>query len=130
MRRLTLFFLCWFGAALLMAAGSAFAEPDKTTIVYSHLSNVGPLNPHMYSPNQMFAQTMVYEALVRLETDGSIAPSLAERWDISPDGTRYTFFLRKDVTFSDGQPFDAHAVEKNFRAILGNAKRHQWLGIT
>lgn len=130
MRFYRLFLLCLSGIAFLVTAGFAMAENSGATLVYSHMSNVGPLNPHMYSPNQMFAQTMVYESLVRLEADGTIGPSLARRWEISADGRVYTFFLREDVRFSDGQPFDAHAVEKNFKAIMGNAKRHQWLGIT
>lgn len=108
---------------------AALAASPKDTIVYSYLSNVGPLNPHMYSPNQMFAQEMVYEPLVRLEAGGKIAPALAERWDISKDGKTYTFFLRKGVTFSDGQPFNADAVVRNFKAIMNNGRRHAWLGI-
>lgn len=128
-----------FSAFVLLAAAvlpsiaakptAALAASSKDTIVYSYLSNVGPLNPHMYSPNQMFAQEMVYEPLVKLEAGGKIAPALAERWEISKDGKVYTFFLRKGVTFSDGQPFNADAVVRNFKAIMGNGRRHAWLGI-
>ena len=116
----------------LSLGGQALAQKHspQETIVYSHLSNAGPLNPHMYSPSQMFAQTMVYEALVRLNPDGSIGPSLAESWDISEDGRVYTFTLRRDVVFSDGQPFNAEAVVQNFRAIMDNRTRHLWLGVT
>lgn len=115
----------------LSSAGSVLAQNYRPgeTVVYSHLGNVGPLNPHMYSPSQMFGQTMVYDALVELRPDGSIGPSLAESWDISEDGRVYTFHLRRDVVFSDGQPFNAEAAVKNFRAIMNNRTRHLWLGI-
>lgn len=102
----------------------------RETVIFSYLSNVGPLNPHMYSPSQMFAQSMVYDPLVRLNPDGSLGPALAERWTISDDGLVYTFFLRQDVRFSDGQPWSAEAAVKNFQAIMGNAQRHRWLGLT
>ncbi len=115
----------------VLAPGSpALAAAPADTVVYSYMSNVGPLNPHMYSPNQMFAQEMVYDALVRLNDDGSVGPSLAARWEVSEDGRTYTFFLREGVSFTDGTPFDAEAVVRNFRAIMGNARRHAWLGLT
>jgi nickel transport system substrate-binding protein len=100
---------------------------EKTTLTFSWSSNVGPLNPHLYSPNQMFAQAMVYEPLVKYSEKGTVIPWLATSWKLSPDGTVYTFQLRKGVVFSDGTPFDAAAVKKNFDAILLNAKRHAWL---
>jgi nickel transport system substrate-binding protein len=99
----------------------------ETTLNVAWPSNVGPLNPHLYSPNQMFAQAMVYEPLVRYLPDGKIGPWLAASWTISPDGKDYTFTLRPGVKFTDGVTFDAAAVKKNFDAIMANAKRHAWL---
>lgn len=99
------------------------------TIVYSSMANVGPLNPHLYSPNQMFAQEMVYEPLVRLGERGEIEPALAQRWEVSEGGLRYTFYLRPGVKFSDGTAFNAQAVVKNFQAIMANKNRHSWLPI-
>ncbi len=43
-----------------------------------------------------------------------IAPSLATRWTLSPDGKTWKFYLRHNVTFQDGTPFDAAAVKFNF----------------
>ena len=43
-----------------------------------------------------------------------VIPSLAERWDISPDNTKFTFHLRKNVKFHDGSPFNAGAVVFSF----------------
>lgn len=114
-------------AALALCAGICSAGEPAGTVVYSYPANVGPLNPHMYSPNQMFAQEMVYEPLVRLGDDGRIHPCLAERWEISGDGLVYTFFLRRDARFSDGTAFDAHVAAKNFEHILANRARHAWL---
>lgn len=112
-------------AALIFSAGGAFAAAD--TLLYSHFANAGPLNPHGYTPNQMYAQEMVYEPLVAFDGGGGIVPCLAESWDVSEDGTVYTFRLREGVVFSDGRPFDAEAAALNFKAIMANRERHSWL---
>lgn len=113
----------------VVCVATAIASPPQgdDVIVYSWNSNVGHLNPHLYSPSQMFAQNLVYEPLVRYQADGTVAPCLAQSWKVSEDGKEYTFELRKDVVFSDGTPFDAAAVKKNIDAVLMNSSRHGWL---
>ncbi|RBW68419.1 nickel ABC transporter substrate-binding protein [Bacillus taeanensis] len=90
--------------------------------------DVGEMNPHVYNPSQLIAQSMVYEPLVSYQNGGELKPHLAESWDISEDGKVYTFHLRQDVKFSDGANFNAEIVKKNFDTILNNAELHSWLG--
>ncbi|MBX9975956.1 nickel ABC transporter substrate-binding protein [Cytobacillus firmus] len=90
--------------------------------------DVGEMNPHVYHPSQMFAQSMVYEPLVSYQDGGELKPHLAESWDISDDGKVYTFHLRKDVKFSDGTSFNAEIVKKNFDTILNHMELNSWLG--
>ncbi|KGJ05975.1 peptide/nickel transport system substrate-binding protein [Paracoccus halophilus] len=52
----------------------------------------------------------LFEGLTRIAPDGSVQPALAESWDISGDGSVYTFRLRPGVTFHDGSAFDAQDV--------------------
>jgi oligopeptide transport system substrate-binding protein len=42
----------------------------------------------------------VFGGLVTLDRDLKVVPDIAKSWEISPDGTKYTFKLRDDVTFS------------------------------
>ncbi|GEK86788.1 ABC transporter substrate-binding protein [Microbacterium aerolatum] len=63
-------------------------------------------------------QRVVLDSLVFQEADGSFSPWLAEDWTVSEDSTTYTFELRDDVTFHDGEPFDAAAVKANFDRIV------------
>ncbi|GAA1524627.1 peptide/nickel transport system substrate-binding protein [Microbacterium ginsengiterrae] len=63
-------------------------------------------------------QRVVLDSLVHQEADGSFSPWLAEDWQVSDDSTTYTFELRDDVTFHDGEPFDAAAVKANFDRIV------------
>lgn len=97
----------------------------KDSLVYVNYRDIRDLNPHLYG-GEMYAQNLLFESLVKITAEG-IKPWLAESWDISDDGRIYTFHLRKDVSFSDGYKFDAHAVQKNFDAVMANKDRHTWL---
>ncbi|SFU17758.1 nickel transport system substrate-binding protein [Kosakonia arachidis] len=113
-------------AALLLCASFA-AKAALPTLTTAWPVNVGPLNPHLYTPTQMFAQSMVYEPLVKYQADGSVKPWLATQWTHSEDGKTWVFTLRDGVLFSNGEPFNAEAAAENFRAVLDNRQRHAWL---
>ncbi len=59
------------------------------------------------------------------DKDGAFRPSLAEKWEVSPDGKSYTFTLRKDVKFHDGTPFNAAAVVANLNRVADPATKSQ-----
>ncbi len=99
----------------------------QADIKFSWSVNAGPLNPHQTTPNQMYAQAMVYESLVRYAEGGKIIPWLAKHWEISEDGVRYRFFLRQDVKFSNGEKFNAQAVKLNLEQVIANIEKHRWL---
>ncbi len=101
---------------------------NKNTLTVAWPRDIGEMNPHIYNPSQLFAQSMVYEPLVSYGDSGELKPHLAESWDISKDGKEYVFHLRHDVKFSDGTSFNAEIVKKNFEAILKNIDLHSWLG--
>jgi len=109
--------------------GSMEANDSINRLIISWSKDIGEINPHMYAPNEIFAQDMVYESLVRYGKSGKIEPWLAEDWEISEDGKEYTFYLRDNVRFSDGTYFTAENAKKNFDAILDNAERHSWLEV-
>ena len=56
----------------------------------------------------------VYETLTKVKEDGSVAPLLAESWEIAPDLKTYTFKLRKGVKFQNGEPFNAETVKFSY----------------
>ena len=60
----------------------------------------------------------VYDPLVwRFPDDDAFYPGLAESWEISEDGLEYTFNLRQDVTFHNGEVFDANSVQYTFERL-------------
>lgn len=113
---------------IALAASNGFAAEsgaDRSTLHYASTKDIRDINPHLYS-GEMAAQNMVFEPLV-VNSEQGVRPWLAQRWEVSPDGKRYTFHLRRDVTFSDGEPFNALAVKLNMEAVLANYQRHAWL---
>ncbi|GFM36007.1 nickel ABC transporter, nickel/metallophore periplasmic binding protein [Desulfovibrio psychrotolerans] len=116
--------LTWLVAASGAVAHATQAEADRE-LVFVNFRDIRNLNPHLYS-GELFAQNLIFESLVR-NVEGGVEPWLAESWDVSADGRVYTFSLRRDVTFSDGEPFNAHAAKMNFDAIIENTERHTWL---
>ena len=59
-----------------------------------------------------------FDSLVAQNADGKFVPWLAKSWTISDDGLHYTFQLRTDVKFQDGEPFNAEAVKANFDHVV------------
>src|SRR4051812_48238277 len=49
----------------------------------------------------------IMEGLVEEGSDLKARPALAERWEISPDGQTYTFYLRPGIKWSDGRALKA-----------------------
>lgn len=66
----------------------------------------------------------VYETLVKLESDGSITPLLAESWVVSDDGTEWTFSLREGLTFHNGESFTADDVVFSLTNVLEKDPAH------
>lgn len=108
------------------ASASAAASGEvRDELIFVNYRDIRDLNPHLYA-GEMYAQSILYDTLVSITADG-YEGCLAESWDISEDGRTYTFHIRPDVLFSDGEKCDANAILANFNAILENRERHTWL---
>jgi len=60
----------------------------------------------------------LYEGLVVESADGTLQPGVASSWDISPDGQLYTFYLRDDAVWSNGDPVTASEFVTAFRRAV------------
>lgn len=76
---------------------------------------------------------LVYNGLLRYDAKGTLVPDLAQSYDVSQDGKTYTFFLRKDITWHDGKPFNANDVLFTIMALqnieYGSPLRASWQGV-
>jgi ABC-type dipeptide transport system, periplasmic component len=60
----------------------------------------------------------LHDPLIDIDGDLHLIPALADKWDISPDGRTYTFYLNPKATFSDGSPVLASDVVFTLRKIV------------
>ena len=91
------------GGEPIYALGTRFdtLDPNITTF-----SVVGRMAFHMF------------DQLVREPSPGKFVPGLAEKWEVNAAADEYTFYLRKDVKFHDGTPFNAEAVKYTFDRVV------------
>ncbi|ETX26759.1 ABC transporter substrate-binding protein [Roseivivax isoporae] len=95
--------------ALLAALPAAAQQTDLTLAIQLEPPGLDPTSNAAGAIDSVLYAN-VFEGLTRFAADGTIEPALAESWDISEDGTTYTFHLRTGVTFHDGTAMDAEDV--------------------
>ena len=102
---------------------SAWAQNVVTMATGQIFRSIDPAKPTDYT--DYMGVVNLYDGLTSVEPDGSIVPSLAESWDVSPDAREVTYTLRDDATFSDGSPVEAsdvvYSVERLLRINQGPA---------
>ena len=105
-------------APLALSEANAQIPPD--VLVVGQVAEPATMDPHVATAvNDFRILVNIYDGLVRYAPGTlEVEPALAESWEISDDGTVYTFQLRDGVTFHDGTPFDAAAVKFNFDRML------------
>lgn len=109
-------FVALCASALLGTAAPAAAETPVSGGTLTYYQDVEPDDwnlTHLWPTPLLVLAGNVVDRLVVLGDDGEYHPWLATSWDISEDGKVYTFKLRNDVKFHNGEKFDAHAVAAN-----------------
>ncbi|MDR7419616.1 MAG: ABC transporter substrate-binding protein [Armatimonadota bacterium] len=122
------------GTAAGLPGGFAFGAPagppadarpgGKLTLAFQY--EPVTLDPHVSGQANAFRVLLnIVDGLVYVDQQGNVRPMLAERWRISPNGRIYTFWLRKDVKFHDGTPFNAQAVKFSLDRVMDPATASQ-----
>ena len=104
------------GAAMFAIDASQSPEPTPILItptpaltyregVVGHPSSINPLTARTQADRDLVA--LVFRGLLRAGPQGAILPDLADSWTVSTDGLTYTFNLRSDARWEDGQPVTA-----------------------
>lgn len=65
--------------------------------------------------------TGIYEGLTRKDESGQTVEGMAEKWEVSEDGKTYTFTIRKDAEWSNGDPVTANDFEFSWKRALDPA---------
>jgi peptide/nickel transport system substrate-binding protein len=75
------------------------------------------------SDDAWMARTIRYDGLVRWDLGWTkVIPDIATGWEVSPDGTTYTFFLREGMKWSDGKPYTTADIAFYMNDNYGNAE--------
>jgi peptide/nickel transport system substrate-binding protein len=109
---------------LALVGGLALAQAPANTYVYQSFGGVDSLDPaQAYDTASGGILENIYETLVDYEGESvtDFVPALATEWEISEDGTVFTYTLREGVTFHSGNEFSCRDVEYTFeRALVHN----------
>ncbi|MEN6492245.1 MAG: ABC transporter substrate-binding protein [Rectinema sp.] len=99
-------------------AGVLFAQ-GPGTLVFGLSGNPDTLDPQKTAGTLTFQVVKsFYDTLVEPDQSGKIVPALAESWSVSPDGLTWTFRLRRDVVFHNGQQFTSKDVKATLDRIV------------
>jgi peptide/nickel transport system substrate-binding protein len=107
----------------MVAGAPVHADPEGKpvsggAITWGVATEPSCFDPHNSSQQAAFFVARNYiDSLIGKRVDGTFAPWLATEWSISPDGKEYSYKLREDVVFHDGEKFDAAAVKANYDFI-------------
>ena len=103
-------FLLFIMLVLISCGGSGKEgkSSGNTKIIVNETSEPKSIDPGLLTDQTGIAvNSLVSEGLTRQGKDGTPEPGLAEKWDISEDGLTWTFHLRENLKWSDGEPITA-----------------------
>ncbi|GHA57946.1 ABC transporter substrate-binding protein [Photobacterium aphoticum] len=106
-------------SALAADVPANVALADVQELVRGNGDEVPTLDPS-YSSDTASSRVIsdMFEGLVTQSPDGDIIPALATHWDTSADGKTYTFHLRDNIQWSNGDPITALDFEYSFKRVI------------
>lgn len=117
MKKLTCVFLAMLVATALF--GCDFFGNKEYKISYD--LKVEPVNLDPQTATDTASLTVInniFEGLFILDNDGKVQPGMAESYTVSPDGKVYTFTLKNDLAWENGEPLTAFDFEFGLRRVL------------
>lgn len=117
-------------AALVLAAcgGGTAGTGEKVTVRVGWQGAPDTLNPGMAVLSEAYTIfELVYDSMYELNLDGTFTLALAESADVSDDGLVWTYKIRDDVKFHDGEPLTAEDVVFSYE-LYQNTEDYPWMG--
>lgn len=103
--------------ALSGCGQQAEEAPKKKVLVLAYERDAETLD-HIKAGVYSDALVYIFDRLVTRDYQFNYKPGLAEKWETSPDGLKWTFYLKKGVKFHDGKPLTAHDVKWTIDKII------------
>jgi oligopeptide transport system substrate-binding protein len=124
-------FLVGCAATLLLGLAGCVPSERRADLVIINTVEPGSLDPATASGIEELRIVMaLFEGLTRVDpVDARPIPGLAERWDKTPDGKTYTFYLRTNAFWSTGEPIAAQDVLYSWFRVLDPATAGDYAGV-
>jgi oligopeptide transport system substrate-binding protein len=112
-------------AMIATFAGCSFSDDPKDdknggrSLTVAVGAPIDSLDPHFINNGGYVVPAGLLEGLVAQNPEGDdVVPAIAEKWSTSDDGLEYTFTLRGDAKFSNGESITAEDVVSNYQRLL------------
>src|SRR2546426_5912173 len=107
------------GARILTARAATAAQPKQGgQLVAAQEVDPVSLDPHTNSNySALQGNEHIYESLTGYDEKTNIVPALAQSWDVTNGGRTYTFRLRPNVKFHNGQPMTGEDVKYSIERV-------------
>jgi ABC-type oligopeptide transport system substrate-binding subunit len=107
------------GAVLVAGCGSTREHASSgESLTYQYLP-FDQVDPQRISDGEPFTGQNLLEGLVTPDASGKgVVPATADSWQVSRDGTVYTFHIRQNAKWSDGTPVTARDFEWTYKRLL------------
>ncbi len=105
--------------ALIFSLACCGEKFERADLVFINAAEIESLDPAIVTDQvSMRIGDALFEGLCRINAQGKPEPAVAVRWDVSPDKKIYTFHLRRDSVWSNGDPVTAMDFVKSWERAL------------
>lgn len=119
---------------LLCSIASVGAVAEEVTFTFAAPFKISQWDPQNENKTMAYSLSkLAYNTLATLTADFQTEPELATEWSCSSDGLTWTFKLREDVKFHNGEPFNADSVVATMKRMIENPSLVQasfWKSLT
>lgn len=106
------------GSATASSAAPGGPSKDKVLLLALNFA-IDSLDPHFVNDGSAVTGAGLLEGLVLQGVGGKdVIPAIAEKWEVSGDALTYTFHIRAEAAFSNGDPITAEDFEWTYRRLL------------
>jgi len=103
----------------LLLMGCADRNIDYQTLTITYSADIRGFDPAFATDLRTGkVVSLLYDNLVRFDFDMNLVPGAAKRWEVSADGRKYTFIIRKNIRFHNGDLLTVDDIIASFERIL------------
>ncbi|MBP2658938.1 MAG: ABC-type transporter, periplasmic subunit, partial [Firmicutes bacterium] len=104
---------------LSLTVGCSKSDSNEQVLRYALEAEPATLDPAKSTAiPESLVELQIFEGLTRLDAKDQPAAGVAERWEVTPDGLKYIFYLRQNAKWSNGDPVTAGDFEFAWKRVL------------